>query len=105
MTAPAVKPSLCARLAAGLVRLYQLTLSPAMHAVFGPGSGCRFEPTCSCYAREALFKHGFLAGCGLAVRRILRCHPWHAGGYDPVPGLKSEKKQGIAPEFKTNLDG
>jgi putative membrane protein insertion efficiency factor len=92
-------------MAAFCLRLYQLTLSPALHALFGSGSGCRFEPTCSCYAREALFKHGFLNGCGLALRRILRCHPWNSGGYDPVPDLKREKKQDIAPKFKTHLDG
>jgi putative membrane protein insertion efficiency factor len=99
------KPAVVVRLAAAFVRLYQLTLSPALHALFGPGCGCRFEPTCSCYAREALFKHGFLNGCGLALRRILRCHPWNPGGYDPVPGLNTEQKQNIAPHFKTHLDG
>lgn len=99
------KPSIFVRIARLGLRLYQLTLSPALHALFGPGCGCRFEPTCSCYASEALLKHGFFAGCQLALRRILRCHPWHPGGYDPVPGLKSEKKPAIAPTYKTHLDG
>lgn len=88
MNEPVSKPSVPARMAAFGLRVYQLTLSPALHALFGSGSGCRFEPSCSCYAREALFKHGFFAGCGLALRRLLRCHPWHPGGYDPVPDLK-----------------
>ena len=105
MKQPSAKRSIAARLAAAFVRVYQLTVSPAIHAVFGPGCGCRFEPTCSCYAREALSKHGFLVGAWMALRRIFRCHPWNPGGYDPVPDLKSEDKQGIAAPFKTNLDG
>ncbi len=105
MNAPSARPSGFVRLAAWLLRLYQLTVSPALHAVCGPGCGCRFEPTCSAYARQALFRHGFIAGCGLALRRILRCHPWSPGGYDPVPDLKSETKPGIAPEFTSSLDG
>ncbi|MFU8849066.1 MAG: membrane protein insertion efficiency factor YidD [Opitutales bacterium] len=100
-----IKPSFLVRLARLLLRMYQLTFSPVMHALFGPGCGCRFEPTCSCYGREALLKHGFFAGGWLTLRRILRCHPWHPGGYDPVPGLKSEKKPAIAHNFKTHLDG
>jgi putative membrane protein insertion efficiency factor len=105
MTKSSSKPSLPVRLAALCVRAYQLTVSPVLHAVFGASCGCRFQPTCSCYARDALFKHGFFAGCGLALRRILRCHPWSEGGYDPVPDLKSEKTQDIAAPFKTHLDG
>jgi putative membrane protein insertion efficiency factor len=82
-------PSLPARLAAFLVRGYQLTLSPVKYALFGSACGCRFYPTCSAYAREAFLQHGFLRGLGLALRRILRCHPWHPGGSDPVPNLKT----------------
>ncbi|MGB0745134.1 MAG: membrane protein insertion efficiency factor YidD [Opitutales bacterium] len=99
------KTSFLVRMAAFIVRLYQLTVSPALHAVFGPGSGCRFEPTCSCYARDALFKYGFFSGCALALRRILRCHPWHPGGFDPVPDLKREDSQDIGAPLKTHLDG
>lgn len=75
-----------ARCAMGLVRLYQLTLSPAKRALFGPACGCRFYPTCSAYAMEAFRLHGFWRGGILALWRILRCHPFHPGGFDPVPG-------------------
>ena len=67
------------RVLIGIIRAYQYLLSPWW------GSQCRFTPTCSHYAVEALQRHGALAGSWLAARRILRCHPWSAGGYDPVP--------------------
>ena len=63
----------------GLVRIYQWFISP-----FLPPS-CRFYPTCSHYAIEALQRHGALKGFWLALRRVTRCHPWNAGGHDPVP--------------------
>ncbi|MBE2214664.1 MAG: membrane protein insertion efficiency factor YidD [Opitutaceae bacterium] len=69
----------------GLVIAYQRVLSPALHAIGGPGAGCRFSPSCSDYARQALRTHGVWRGTWLAVRRIARCHPWHPGGHDPVP--------------------
>ncbi|WP_413083968.1 membrane protein insertion efficiency factor YidD [Thermaurantiacus sp.] len=62
-----------------LVRGYQLALSPIV------GPSCRFRPSCSAYALEALRLHGALKGTGLAVRRLLRCHPWGGQGFDPVP--------------------
>jgi uncharacterized protein len=62
-----------------LVKGYQLALSPFF------GQQCRFTPTCSHYAIEALQIHGAAKGTLLAAKRILRCHPWHAGGHDPVP--------------------
>jgi uncharacterized protein len=62
-----------------LIRLYRLVISPLL------GPNCRFYPTCSCYAEEAIHHHGALRGVYLAARRILRCHPWNPGGYDPVP--------------------
>lgn len=63
----------------GLIRGYQVLLSPLL------GQHCRFYPTCSQYAREAIDLHGVPRGLGLAIRRVLRCHPWHPGGVDPVP--------------------
>lgn len=65
-----------------LVRGYQLFISPVL------GSHCRFQPTCSQYALEALRMHGALKGIWLALRRVLRCHPLHPGAYDPVPPAK-----------------
>jgi putative membrane protein insertion efficiency factor len=62
-----------------LIKVYQKTISP-----FFPSS-CRFYPTCSHYAVEALQKHGFCKGIFMAVKRILKCHPFHPGGFDPVP--------------------
>lgn len=68
-----------------LIRGYQLVISPALVALTGPGMGCRFEPTCSRYAIEALRTHGIARGLWLATRRILRCHPRGGCGHDPVP--------------------
>jgi uncharacterized protein len=62
------------------VRAYQWFISPLLPA------SCRYEPTCSAYAIEALEQHGLLRGAFLTVRRLLRCHPWGGSGYDPVPG-------------------
>lgn len=70
------------------VRGYQLAVSPALHAMGGPGCGCRYTPTCSHYALEALARHGAVRGSALAARRILRCHPWGASGADPVPSAR-----------------
>lgn len=67
------------------VRLYRVTLSPAKTFLFGPLSRCRFTPSCSEYALEALHRHGALAGAWLAAKRIARCHPWGGCGCDPVP--------------------
>lgn len=69
-----------AALGIGAVRTYQWTLRPLI------GANCRFWPSCSDYAIEALQKHGALKGSALAARRILRCNPWNEGGIDPVPG-------------------
>ncbi|MBO5637953.1 MAG: membrane protein insertion efficiency factor YidD [Acidaminococcaceae bacterium] len=61
-----------------LIRFYQLCISPLL------GNNCRYYPTCSQYAIEAIQKKGIIKGSWLAVKRICRCHPWHDGGYDPV---------------------
>ncbi|MDX2032359.1 MAG: membrane protein insertion efficiency factor YidD [Blastocatellia bacterium] len=65
-------------IAVGLLRAYKYAISPLL-----PPS-CRFTPTCSEYAADAIAKYGLIKGVGLAVRRLLRCHPFCAGGYDPV---------------------
>lgn len=69
----------------GLIKLYQWFLSPLKNALFGATGRCRFVPSCSTYAVEAVRKHGALRGSWLAVRRLLRCHPWGDFGPDPVP--------------------
>lgn len=74
-----------ARLLLGLVWLYQRTVSPVLPAVFGPACGCRFHPTCSHYAAEALRTHGALTGGWLTLKRLAKCTPLHPGGLDPVP--------------------
>ncbi len=69
------------------LRAYRVTLSPVLGALAGPGAGCRFDPTCSVYAIEAIRRHGAWRGTGLALRRLARCHPWGGCGHDPVPPL------------------
>lgn len=68
-----------------LVKLYRLIISPWL------GANCRFDPSCSSYAIEALERHGVLRGSWLAMRRIGRCHPWGGSGYDPVPGHSNDE--------------
>lgn len=65
-----------------LIRLYQLALSPLL------GPRCRFYPSCSCYAHTAIARHGALRGSWLGTKRLLRCHPFAQGGYDPVPDAR-----------------
>jgi putative membrane protein insertion efficiency factor len=67
------------RLFIAVLRVYRWTISPML------GPCCRFHPTCSHYAEEAIRRHGPLRGGFYSVRRLLRCHPWHPGGFDPVP--------------------
>ena len=69
-----------AKLVAAIIRGYQIVLSPIF------GGRCRYHPSCSHYGLEAVETHGAIKGSWLAIKRIGRCHPWHEGGYDPVPG-------------------
>ena len=71
------------------VRAYRLVLSPMV------GHGCRFQPTCSAYALEALARHGGITGGYLTVHRLCRCHPWGGQGYDPVPGADPDHDASI----------
>ncbi|WP_143821105.1 membrane protein insertion efficiency factor YidD [Motiliproteus sp. MSK22-1] len=68
----------------GLVRCYQLLISPFL------GNNCRFYPSCSSYTIEAMETHGLLKGFYLGIRRVLRCHPYHEGGLDPVPPVSPQ---------------
>ncbi|MEQ1515446.1 MAG: membrane protein insertion efficiency factor YidD [Usitatibacteraceae bacterium] len=71
--------SVAAQILLFFVRAYRYLLSPHF------GTQCRFTPTCSCYAHDALTKYGAIKGSYMTSRRLLKCHPWHEGGYDPVP--------------------
>ncbi len=73
------EPGIAARSVAFLLVLYKRFVSPLLPPA------CRFTPTCSEYAREAVLKYGFFRGSALSVRRLSRCHPFHTGGFDPVP--------------------
>jgi putative membrane protein insertion efficiency factor len=67
----------------GTIRAYQLVVSPML------GAHCRFYPSCSCYTHSAIERHGALRGLLLGIRRLLRCHPFAEGGYDPVPDKRT----------------
>jgi len=73
-----------ARMAVLLIRIYQKMISPWL------GPRCRFHPTCSQYCIDALNQHGMVLGLWLGIKRIGKCHPFHPGGYDPVPGRHNE---------------
>lgn len=70
------------RLLIGMIRVYQHTLAALM------GGQCRFYPSCSEYGMEAIRTHGAWRGTGMGLRRVLKCHPWHPGGVDPVPAKR-----------------
>jgi uncharacterized protein len=74
------------------IRLYQRFLSPALPAIFGSTCGCRFVPTCSHYAAEAIRVHGAIAGVLLAAVRLVKCTPLHPGGFNPVPLRRSNPR-------------
>lgn len=71
-----------------LILAYRYLISPVL------GNHCRYTPSCSQYALEALESHGVFKGLWLGLKRVGSCHPWHTGGYDPVPGVESEHKHG-----------
>ena len=70
------------------VRCYQYLISPFL------GQHCRFHPSCSCYAIGAIKSHGVFRGAWLTIRRLSRCHPWHEGGFDPVPEFTEKRTDG-----------
>jgi putative membrane protein insertion efficiency factor len=82
-----------------LIRCYQLGISPLL------GSHCRFVPTCSVYTDEAICKHGALKGIFLGVKRILKCHPFHPGGFDPVPETIKKNKKKNRKNQEINIKG
>jgi uncharacterized protein len=74
----------------GAIKVYQRVLAPVLGAALAPmGFGCRFHPTCSVYASQALREHGAVKGTWFALRRLCRCHPWGGSGLDPVPDRKT----------------
>lgn len=81
-----------------LLRGYKFLISPLLPPA------CRFYPTCSVYAVEAVERFGVWRGGWLAIKRILRCHPWHPGGYDPVPGLTGNPQADPQADPKINCD-
>jgi uncharacterized protein len=86
-----------------LVRLYRCTLSPAKTFIFGPLGGCRFEPSCSQYALDALKIHGAMSGSWLAIKRVCRCHPYGGCGHDPVPPKEVRSEKSEAPVSAPSL--
>lgn len=86
---PERRPGLAARAALATIRFYQRRLSPLLPPT------CRFEPTCSQYAKIAVERFGLWRGGWLATRRIARCHPWHPGGWDPVPEPSDTESRSI----------
>ena len=87
----AARPSAAARLVCAAVGIYRRYLSPLLPRT------CRFHPTCSAYAVEAVRRHGAARGLLLAVRRVLRCHPLHPGGFDPVPDAPRARRASKLP--------
>ncbi len=93
------RPTLLARLLLLPIRLYRRLLSPLL------GPHCRFAPSCSSYAVQALTTHGAGRGSLLTVRRVLRCHPFHPGGHDPVPPARSAAAAHLLPVLTPERSG
>lgn len=83
------------RIFRGLLAAYKRVISPALHALPGSRGACRFQPTCSEYATIAFAEHGVMRGMAMAIGRVLRCHPLHGGGFDPVPEKRSAVSSSI----------
>ena len=77
------------RVLLALLAVYRYAISPFL------GNNCRFYPSCACYAEEAIDKHGALKGSWLSLKRVLRCHPFHPGGYDPVPPVEKNTSESL----------
>jgi uncharacterized protein len=84
-----------------LIRVYRWIVSPVKNVLFGPLGRCRFTPTCSQYAIEAVQVHGAIRGSWLGIKRLCRCHPWGGCGDDPVPG----KSSGSLSSFNSSVHG
>lgn len=95
--------ALPARALLGLIWLYQRTLSPALPVITMGRCGCRFSPTCSHYAADAIRTHGAFAGVGLAVIRLAKCTPLHPGGLDPVPTKRPRVQKTKGPKDSTKF--
>src|SRR2546427_2751625 len=91
--------ALMLRLFRVFIRVYQCTLSPLLSLISGPGSGCRFEPTCSAYFLEAVEAHGLSRGSWLGFRRLARCPPWGICGADPVPPCKRYGESPVSGDY------
>lgn len=87
-----MRVSIASRMLLAPIRIYRQFISPYL------APSCRYEPTCSTYAVEAIHGHGAARGAYLATRRVLRCHPFHAGGYDPVPAPRERNARLVSSE-------
>ena len=86
--------------AAAMLALYKNAISPALHALAISQGGCGYQPTCSEYAAIAVAEHGVFRGGLLAVGRLLRCHPLHQGGFDPVPAKQNKPRVAVSGRAK-----
>lgn len=81
------------------IHVYQWVVSPFLLWLCGPGAGCRFEPSCSCYFLEAVETHGWARGSWLGIKRLARCQPWGGCGCDPVPPVQENAEIISAPHL------